>query len=122
MLAVARAGRYGLLLSVLLVLVGLSTPAASGDPGHAERHGAAAIGASVANAPSTYDELHDRPRGSVTAGHAPTTASPDTWWVVRQQATGGCTPHRRSPAGEFGNAATTTATTTPPPSRAPPLT
>ena len=92
MRAAARASLSGLLLALLLVLVAVSTPAMSGAGNeYAQRDPAAAIGASVSAAQSNYDELHDRPRGSVTAGHASTTALLDTSWTVYQREAAGRT-------------------------------
>ena len=114
MLAV-RTSRFRLLLAVLLMLLAVSAPAVVGD-----RHPGSAFGASVSATPSGYDELHDRPRGPVTAGHGSTRAAPDTWSVVYQEATSERAPRRRSPADEVRNAVTPATAQTPPSSRAPP--
>ncbi len=118
MRAEARASRFGFLLALLVVLVAVSTPAGTGHPYGG--HGSPALGASVHAASPGYDESHDRPRGSVTAGHASTTPAPDTWWAVDQRPPGGYALNARGPAGDLDRAATSTAASTSQPSRAPP--
>lgn len=110
-----RSSRPGLLLALLLVLVAVTAPATPGAAPHAP-----AAGPTVATASSGYDVLHDRPRGPVTAGHAPTAAQPDTWWVVWPPANSGDTPRTRSAAARIDSIGFPAAVVTPRSSRAPP--
>lgn len=111
-----RPARFGLLLTLLLVLVGVSAPAIADSLASAPR----SIGATVSTTPTTYDDLQDRPRGSVTVGHPHTAASPDTWWVVWQRSTGGGLPHGQSSAGAAHRTAIAGTAPTSRSSRAPP--
>lgn len=78
-----RPGRLWLLPALLLVLVAVTAPPMPGV-GYAAP-GSPVLGASVSAAPSAYNERLDRPRGgTVFAGSLPSTATPDTWWVVWQ--------------------------------------
>jgi hypothetical protein len=99
--AAAAKGRFRLLLASLLVLAGVGAPAVSGL-GHVERLPASVAGASVSAVQPTYDALHDRPRGAVTAGHSSPTSAPDTWWGVCLPAHSGGTPHGRPTPGAAG--------------------
>ncbi|MFI7677267.1 hypothetical protein [Actinophytocola sp. NPDC049390] len=112
-----RSSRTGLLLALLLVLVAVTAPAMSGAG--AAPH-SPTQGATVGTASSVYDELHDRPRGPVTTGFAPTTAQPDTWWVVWPPANPGNTQQTRSSVAPLDSTVTPAAAVTPWSSRAPP--
>jgi hypothetical protein len=111
---VAGARRFGLLLTLLLVLVG------AGAPAMAATQAPRSVGATVSAARTTYDDRQDRPRGSVTAGHVHSTASPDTWWVVCQRPSGSGVPHGWSPGGAVSRTAIAGTAPTSRSSRAPP--
>ncbi|GAB1511300.1 hypothetical protein JCM33774_33420 [Actinophytocola sp. KF-1] len=112
-----RSSRLGLLLALLLVLVAGTAPAAPTAAAVGAAPGSA-HGGTVSAASSSYDEQHDRPRGSVTTGHAPTT--PDTWWVVWPPADPGHTPQPRSSVAGIDSCGTPAAVVIPRSSRAPP--
>ncbi len=114
MRAEERSSRLGLLLVLLLALVAPAVPGVGAAP-----HSAVA-GPAVATASSVYDELHDRPRGPVTAGYAPTTTQPDTWWVDWPPVNSGTTPQPRSSVAGTDRAVSPAAVVTPRSSRAPP--
>ena len=117
MRAGVRAGRFGLLLALLLVLLGVSAPVALsvGD-------GYRAPGIeSVSSAPTVHDGLRDRVRVSVVARYAQATSSPDTSWATCPRAIGGSAPNGRSSIGETGRTGMPTAMSTPQSGRAPPL-
>ncbi|WP_189160691.1 hypothetical protein [Lentzea pudingi] len=105
----------------MLVLVGLSAHHLSrNDTANAERDRAPANSASVSAAPSTYDVLHDRPRGAVAAWHVLTTATPETWSGVFWHAAATRVMPGWSLIGDIGSAGAAVAASGPPSSRAPP--
>jgi hypothetical protein len=96
-----RPDRLWLLPALLLVLVAVTAPPMPGI-GYAPP-GSPVLVASVSAAPSAYDERLDRPRGgTVFAGNLPTTATPDTWWVVWQPSAPGHADRVRSSPPRFG--------------------
>ena len=110
--------RAGLLVASLLVLVGVVQPAGSGVGAPAR---VSAVSGSMSGAPSWQDALHtleDQPRRLVASRLAPTTA--DTWWVVYEPASGGCSPYGRSDAGAAGVSCRGAVAPPPRSSRAPP--
>jgi len=95
-----RPGRMWLLPALLLVLVAVTAPPMPGI-GYAPP-GSPVLVAAVSGAPSAYNERLDRPRGgTVFAGNLPTTATPDTWWVVWQPAAPGPADRVRSSPRRF---------------------
>jgi hypothetical protein len=128
-LVAARAGRFGLVLALLLVLLGVSVTAVPGTgTGDAGQHRVSVIGESASaisiapsTAPSSYDDLQDWLRLSAGAPRALATAMPDTWWVVCPRATGGCAPQGRMLFGEVDSLGMATAAPTSRSSRAPPF-
>lgn len=98
-----RPGRLWLLPALLLVLVAVTAPPMPGI-GYAPP-GSPVLVASVSAAPSAYNERLDRPRGgTVFAGNLPTTATPDTWWVVWQPVPAGAADRVRTPLRRFDTA------------------
>ena len=96
-----RSGHLWLLPALLLVLVAVTAPPMPGVGYGAP--GAPVLGASVSAAPSAYNERLDRPRGgTVFAGSLPSTATPDTWWVVWQAPAPGHADRVRSFSKRFG--------------------
>ena len=116
MRAVARAGRFGLLLALLLVLLGVSAPVALSAAG-----GDRASSESVSPAPTIYDGVHDRVRLSVVARYAQATSLPDTWWATCPRTTGESAPNGRTPIGDVGRTGIAAVMSTPQSGRAPPL-
>lgn len=118
-----RAGRFGPLLALLLVLLGMSAAVAPrGGDGHAAQatqH--RVVGDSVSTAPSVRDDLHDWLRISGVARPVLATAPPDTSWAVCPRAADGGAPRGWSLVGEVGGAGVATAITTSRSSRAPPV-
>ncbi len=117
----ARAGRFGLLLAVLLVLLGVTAAVAPGA-GHGDtgQHPVSVAGESVSTTPSMYDDLQDWLRLSVGTPRALATALPDSWWAVCPRATDGYALQGRLLIGEGGSLRMAAATPTPRSSRAPP--
>ncbi|RSM85275.1 hypothetical protein DMH04_18485 [Kibdelosporangium aridum] len=116
-----RAGRFVLLLALLLVLAGVHVPAASAANGHhAEQHRASTIKTSVAAALPDYGVLHNRPRGSVSTAHTSTTPLTDTSWIVWPPTNRERTPHGESQIADVTSHAMAGPTLTPQSSRAPP--
>jgi hypothetical protein len=118
-----RAGRFGPLLALLLVLLGMSAAVAprSGD-GHAARTSQyRVVGDSVSTSPSVRDDLRDWLRISGVARPVLATAAPDTGWAVCPRAADGGAPPGWSLVGEVGGAGVATAVTTSRSSRAPPV-
>jgi hypothetical protein len=122
MRAAARAGQFGPLLAVLLVLLGVSAVVAPGTgDGYAGLHRVSVAGESVSPAPSMHDDLQDRLRLSAGTLRAPVTALPETWWATCPRAAGECAMQGRLPIGEVDSTAMAAATPTPQSSRAPPF-
>lgn len=127
MQAAARAGRFGLLLAVLLVLLGGTAAVAPGSNAgdrYAEQHPVWVMGEAVSAAPSMRHDLEDFQdwlRLSVGTLRAPATALPDTWWAVCTRAAVGYPPPGRLLLGEVSSPAMATAVPTPRSSRAPPV-
>ncbi|MGH3759998.1 hypothetical protein [Actinophytocola sp.] len=125
----ARAGRFGLLLALLLVLFGVPaavTPGTGVGTGNAVRHQAlpqwtSTIGGSASAAPSMHDDLQDWLRLSTGTLRSLATALSDTWWAVCPRATDACAPRGRLLIGEVGGTGMAAATPTPRSSRAPPF-
>jgi hypothetical protein len=118
----ARTARFGLLLALLLVLLGVSAAVAPGaGAGYSGQHRASVIGESASAAPSMHDDLSDWLRPSVVARHALATTPPHTWGVVRARATGGCALRGRLLVGEIVGTGMAAAEPTPQSSRAPPF-
>jgi hypothetical protein len=115
--AAARKGRFGLLLALLLVLLGVSTGAGNEYTGP---HRPSVISESASATPSMHDDLHDWLRLSMTARHAPTTALPTTCWAVCARATDECALPERSLIGEVSDTGMAAEAATPRSSRAPP--
>ncbi len=119
----ARAGRFGLVLAVLLVLFGVSAAIAPGngaDHGTTGQHRASVTGEAATTAPSAFDDFQDWLRLSAGTLRAPATALPDTWWAVCTRATNEYAPPGRLLTGDGDGTAMAAATSTPAPSRAPP--
>lgn len=108
--------RIGLLVAALLALLGVVQPIGSPVAPHGP-----VVAASVSTGQAWQDSLHtfrDQPRRLVAERHAPSAS--DTWWVLYEQATGACPPHRRARAGEAGDSRLACAAPPPRSSRAPP--
>lgn len=122
-----RAGRFRLLLAVLLVLLGgTAAVAPDNNPGgrYAGQHPVRVMGEAVSAAPSMrhdFEDLQDWLRLSVGTPRAPATALPDTWWAVCTRATGGYAPPGRLLLGAASSPAMVAAAPTPRSSRAPPV-
>jgi hypothetical protein len=111
--------RLWLLPALLLVLVAVTAPPMPGT-GYAPP-GSPILVTSVSSAPSAYNERLDRPRGgTVFAANLPTTATPDTWWVVWQPAAPGGSDRVRSPLRRYDTASAPAAARATRSSRAPP--
>lgn len=120
MQARARMGRFGLVLALLVMLLGMSAaPAHSTDGGFAGQHPVPVIGESASPVPSPDKGLHDRPRLSEAARHVLATALPETCWAVGPGANRGCSLQRCS-AGEVGAGGIAAAASTRQSCRAPP--
>lgn len=119
MRAAARAGRFVLLLALLLVLLGVSATVVSRDGDAGPRH--QVIGESVSTSPSVRDDLHDWLRVTGVARSVLITAPQDTGWAVCPRAADECAPRGWSLVGEAGGAGAGTARTTSRSSRAPPV-
>lgn len=116
----AKAGRFRLLLAVLLTLVGLSAVPAAGI-GAGPRSASVIIGSGSAT-PATHDTPHEPLRLAQSAPSALTTAVPNTWFALCPNASGGWIAQGRAPLGDVDGTATTDAASTPRSSRAPPAT
>lgn len=116
MRATAKAGRFGLLLALLLVLLGVG--ATAGPTGEGRASG---IWESTSTAPTMHDDIQHRVRLFTVARQAQATPQPDTWWAVRPRAIGGSAPRGSSSIGDAGGTGMATAMSTPRSSRAPPL-
>ncbi|MCS7482477.1 hypothetical protein ACFFQW_11795 [Umezawaea endophytica] len=116
MRVVARAGRFGLLLALLLVLLGVRAPTAShlGDESPASGFG------SASTTPTMYDGVQDRVRLFAVARAAQAAPLPDTWWATCPRAIGTSVPSGRLPIGDVGCTGTTSAISTQQSGRAPP--
>ncbi|MFD0200248.1 MULTISPECIES: hypothetical protein [Saccharothrix] len=119
MRAAARVGRFGLPFVLLLVLLGLTVvPAPGAGYGYAGLD--RVVGESVSAVPSMHDDLHERPRLAVTAGHAPAAALYEAWWASCSRETDGSGRYGRAPLGETADSAVAVAAPTPRSTRAPP--
>ncbi|MCE6999077.1 hypothetical protein LZG04_30370 [Saccharothrix sp. S26] len=117
--AATGVSRFGLALVSLLVLLGVTVAPARGvGIGHAGAHGV--VAESVSSAPTLHDDLHDRPRLSVTAGHVPATTLHETWWALCSPATDARVPRGRPPVGEVSGSGLAATVPTSRSSRAPP--
>ncbi|QFZ18831.1 hypothetical protein [Saccharothrix syringae] len=121
-----RAGRFGLLPALLLVLLGVSAVVAPDGGGYALRYQASQqrlplLGESASAAPSVNDDLHDWLRLSLAARQAPTADVPQTWWAVLGQVVDEHGGPGRPPVGVVGGRGIAAAGWTAWSSRGPPL-
>jgi hypothetical protein len=120
--AAARAGRFGLLLALLLVIleVGATAGLRASDE-HGAQQQESGIVASASSSPSLHDELQDWLRLSIVARNALATALPDSWWAVCPHEIDGYALHERLLVGTTDRAEVATASVALQPSRAPPV-
>ncbi|MFC6093527.1 hypothetical protein [Saccharothrix lopnurensis] len=119
--AAGRTSRFGLLLTALLVLLGISAGVAPGAPsGHPGHPPVRVTGWSASSEPSMHDDRHDWLRLSAPARYAQAASHPDTWWVLCGRVTGRCALRGRPPLDEPRRTGTATAEPSPRSSRAPP--
>nr|WP_042191354.1 hypothetical protein [Kibdelosporangium sp. MJ126-NF4]CEL20023.1 hypothetical protein [Kibdelosporangium sp. MJ126-NF4]CTQ97246.1 hypothetical protein [Kibdelosporangium sp. MJ126-NF4] len=116
MRAAAKAGRLGLLLGLLLVLLGLTAAVAPG--------GGRAVASLTAESASTTqtirDDLHNRLHLSAVARHTLSTVAPDSPWALCSADTGRTAHPRRQRPGDTGAVWTADTASAAAPSRAPP--
>ncbi|ONI75144.1 hypothetical protein ALI144C_41085 [Actinosynnema sp. ALI-1.44] len=117
MRAAARASRFGLLLGLLLVLLGLSAAVA---PGRAAPGPASVNAQSASGSQTIRDDLHTRLHLSAVARHTLSTSVPDTSWAVSAPDAGHTTHLRRSDAADASGARTADTASQSRSSRAPP--
>ncbi|ALG08623.1 hypothetical protein [Kibdelosporangium phytohabitans] len=115
--AAARASRFGLLLGLLLVLLGLSAAVA---PGRGGPDPASVTAQSVSSSPTISDDLHTRLHLSAVARHTLSTAVPQTWWAVCTPDAGHTAVRRCSTVSDAPSAWTADAASASRSSRAPP--
>jgi len=115
-----RTGRAGLLVAALLMLLGVVAPAGSPVAALPATSPVAVEPGSAGHA--WQDVLHtvrDQPLRLSAARHVPPAAS-DTWWVLSEQAQGGCPPCGRAQAGAPSDRPVASVASPPRSSRAPP--
>ncbi|MGW4115508.1 hypothetical protein ACWEFJ_31925 [Actinosynnema sp. NPDC004786] len=120
----ARAGRFGLLPALLLVLLGVGVVVA---PHVADGYAAPypvsdrpVLGESASAAPSVDDDLHDWLRLSLAARQAPAADLAHTWWAVLGRTGDAHVAPGRPVVGTVGGEGKAAAERTPWTSRAPP--
>ncbi|NUT94046.1 MAG: hypothetical protein HOY78_18695 [Saccharothrix sp.] len=97
--AAAKAGRFGLPVVLLLLLLGLAVvPTWAAGGGHDVPPGA--VVGSVSAPPTMHDDLDNRPGLSTAALRAASTAVHGHWWAVCSDARSGQAPRGRWTAGE----------------------